>query len=178
MFYSLTTAAAAAGINRTTVFRAIKTGRISAQRDSNGQWQLDPSEFHRVFPPLPAAATSSQQAAHHGEQHGAMTDSLVATLNKVIDDLRRGQDDLRADRDRWQSQSDHWREAYESTQRLIPALLQQHAPPETTEAIAATTPAPSSGQRAEATPVARPVQNRKQRMLKFWFGTQYRRRAG
>jgi hypothetical protein len=74
---------------RSTVFRAIKAGRISAQRDDNGQWQIDPAEFHRVFSP-PTPATSSQPTM----QHGAMTDALVTTLNKVIDDLR-------ADRDHW-----------------------------------------------------------------------------
>ena len=126
--YTLATAAAAAGINRSTVFRAIKAGRISAQRDDNGQWQIDPAEFHRVFPTLPAAATTRPQTV----QQGATTDALVATLNKVIDDLR-------ADRDLWQSQSDHWREAYENTQRLIPLLTQQRA---TTESTQATAPAP------------------------------------
>jgi hypothetical protein len=126
--YTLATAAAAAGINRSTVFRAIKAGRISAQRDDNGQWQIDPAEFHRVFSPLPTPATSSQPTM----QHGAMTDALVTTLNKVIDDLR-------ADRDHWQSQSDHWRAAYENTQRLIPSLMQQRA---ITESTPATTPAP------------------------------------
>jgi hypothetical protein len=129
LIYTLATAAAAAGINRSTVFRAIKSGRISAQRDDNNQWHIDPAEFHRVFPPRPEAATSSQQTV----QQGAMTtDALVATLNKVIDDLR-------ADRDLWQSQSDHWREAYENTQRLIPLLTQQRA---TTESTQATAPAP------------------------------------
>jgi hypothetical protein len=55
------TAAAAAGINRSTVLRAIKAGRISAQRDSNNGWQIDPAEFHRVFPPLPVATDASAQ---------------------------------------------------------------------------------------------------------------------
>ena len=58
--YNLMSAAAAAGINRSTVLRAIKAGRISAQRDSNNNWEIDPAEFHRVFPPLPSPATAAR----------------------------------------------------------------------------------------------------------------------
>ena len=43
------------------MLRAIKVGRISAQRDSNNNWEIDPAEFHRVFPPLPSAAAVSPQ---------------------------------------------------------------------------------------------------------------------
>ena len=59
--YNLMTAASAAGINRSTVLRAIKAGRISAQRDSNNGWQIDPAEFQRVLPPLPLPAGASAQ---------------------------------------------------------------------------------------------------------------------
>ena len=50
--YNLATAAAAAGINKSTVLRHIKAGKVSATRDENGGWQIDPAEFHRTFPPL------------------------------------------------------------------------------------------------------------------------------
>jgi hypothetical protein len=59
--YNLVSAAAAAGVNRSTVLRAIKAGRISAQRDATGGWQIDPAEFHRVFPPLPLPAPTNPQ---------------------------------------------------------------------------------------------------------------------
>src|SRR5262245_26323234 len=45
--YNLMSAAAAAGVNRSTVLRAIKAGRVSAQRDATGGWEIDPAEFHR-----------------------------------------------------------------------------------------------------------------------------------
>jgi hypothetical protein len=109
MPYSLATAAAAAGINKSTVFRAIKGGRISAQRDETGQWQIDPAEFHRVFPPLPAPATATQQAA----QHDAITNMLISELQSVISDLRRDRD--------------HWRTAFEGAQRLLSSPTQQDA---------------------------------------------------
>jgi hypothetical protein len=51
MAYSLVTAAAATGVNRTTVLRAIKAGKITAERDAQGAWSIEPCELHRVFPP-------------------------------------------------------------------------------------------------------------------------------
>jgi hypothetical protein len=107
--YNLATAAAATGINRSTVLRAIKAGRLSAQRDETGGWQIDPAELHRVFPPLPAPATAATAAM----QRDATTDLLVAELRSVIADLR-------ADRD-------HWRTAFQETQRRLPAPMQPGA---------------------------------------------------
>jgi hypothetical protein len=42
--YNLVSAAAAAGVNRSTVLRAIKGGRIGAQRDATGGWLIEPKE--------------------------------------------------------------------------------------------------------------------------------------
>jgi predicted site-specific integrase-resolvase len=80
--YNLMSAAAAAGVNRSTVLRAIKAGRISAQRDSNNNWEIDPAEFHRVFPPLPSIAAASPQ---HDQQQ---IDGQVALLRNFVEQLR------------------------------------------------------------------------------------------
>jgi hypothetical protein len=119
MAYSLVTAAAAIGVNRTTVLRAIKGGKISAQRDAQGAWQIEPCELHRVFPPLPVAepAQSSGQA---GEI--ALLRTLVEELRTTVTDLRRREEDLKLDRD-------HWREALSAAQRLLPKAEPEAAPP-------------------------------------------------
>jgi hypothetical protein len=39
MAYTLITAAAATGVNRTIILRAIKAGKISAERDAQGAWK-------------------------------------------------------------------------------------------------------------------------------------------
>ena len=118
-------AAAAAGVNRSTVLRAVKAGRISAQRDSNNNWEIDPAEFHRVFPPLPSPATASPQ------QDRQQTDGQVALLRNLVEQLRndmvtrdedhrKREEDLRQDRD-------HWREAFQAAQRQLPAPAQPDA---------------------------------------------------
>jgi hypothetical protein len=53
MAYSLAAAAAATGLNKTTVLRAIKTGKLRGARNENGEWHVAPAELHRVYPPLP-----------------------------------------------------------------------------------------------------------------------------
>lgn len=50
MGYTIGQAAKATGKSKSTIFRAIKNGRISASRDDNGDFDIDPSELHRVFP--------------------------------------------------------------------------------------------------------------------------------
>jgi hypothetical protein len=55
MSYTLGTAAKATGKDRATISRAIKKGRISAAKNDSGEWQIDPSELHRVYPPLKEA---------------------------------------------------------------------------------------------------------------------------
>ena len=52
MSYTLGTAAKATGKSKSTIHRAIKSGKISALRDASGGYQIDPSELHRVFVPV------------------------------------------------------------------------------------------------------------------------------
>ena len=60
MKYSLSEAAKATGKNKTTIQRAIKSGKISASKGNGGSYEIDPSELHRVFPP-----TVAQRDAQH-----------------------------------------------------------------------------------------------------------------
>jgi hypothetical protein len=68
--YSLVTGAAATGVNRSTILRAIKAGRLSAERDGSGAWVIQPVELHRLFlhlPQLPAVVEPVQNAGHGTE---------------------------------------------------------------------------------------------------------------
>jgi excisionase family DNA binding protein len=53
MTYSLKQAAEATGKSKPTILRAIQSGKISATRDQLTQaWIIEPSEVHRVYPPV------------------------------------------------------------------------------------------------------------------------------
>jgi len=51
MTYTLQQAAEATGKSKSTIQRAIKKGTISAGEDVHGNYQIDPAELHRVYPP-------------------------------------------------------------------------------------------------------------------------------
>jgi hypothetical protein len=88
MAMTLAEAASACGVNRSTILRAIKSGRISGQRDESG-WSVEPVELHRVFPPAPA------EAAPKAVPQDAQTDALVVMLREQLAEMR-------AQRDAWQ----------------------------------------------------------------------------
>jgi hypothetical protein len=91
MPYNLAEAAQATGLNRSTILRAIKNGRISGQRDDAGAWSVEPVELHRVFPLAEAKPKATPQHA----QADAQTDALVAELRAQLAEMR-------AQRDAWQ----------------------------------------------------------------------------
>lgn len=95
MSISLAEAAQATGVNRTTVLRAINSGKISGQRDANGAWTVEPVELFRVFAPAQAAPKAVQQPT----QADAQADALVAELRAQLADLRQ-------DRDHWRTMAE------------------------------------------------------------------------
>lgn len=100
--YSLARAAAQAGRSRSTVLRAIQTGRLSAERDATtGEWSIDASELARVYPPAAdrhadghadlAADGRGDSAALVAAKDAliAAKDALIAEQSATITDLRR-----------------------------------------------------------------------------------------
>ncbi len=60
MKFSLGQAARETGLDKSTLSRAIKSGRLSAQRkNGNSGYEIDSAELFRVFPPVPNAQASS-----------------------------------------------------------------------------------------------------------------------
>jgi hypothetical protein len=114
--HTLTTAAKAIGLNRSTVLRAIKSGKISAAKDEHGEWQIDPAELHRVYPPVaeaPERTGAQQRHATSGEaEAAARVEAQIALLNALTALMKDQLDDVRKDRDAWRSQA-------EGNQRLL-----------------------------------------------------------
>src|SRR5262245_29718208 len=94
MSYTLSEAAAACGVDKSTVRRAVKAGRISGTRNDFGIWHVEPAELHRIFP----AVTRTEAKPEAAPRDAAATDALVIELRAVIADLRR-------DRDEWRDQA-------------------------------------------------------------------------
>ncbi|HMB83736.1 MAG TPA: hypothetical protein VKI40_06755 [Terriglobales bacterium] len=66
--YTIATAAAAVGRNKNAILRAIKAGKISVAKEENGEWQIDPAELHRIYPPLRSASMRGNDMQQHLQQ--------------------------------------------------------------------------------------------------------------
>src|SRR5215472_15230172 len=121
---TLGTASQATGCAKSTILRAIKSGRISATRAETGEWSIDPAELFRVFPALaiPGATPQSAQTERDATpaERDATTDALVAELRVTIAQLRR-------DCDYWRSSLDQERTAHSETRAAHAATQAAHA---------------------------------------------------
>ena len=106
MAMGLSEAASATGVNRSTIYRAWKAGRLSATRTDAGQIEVDPAELFRVFPPI-AAQEGATDAAPHGAKADAIDDNAlrVSALEVEVKLLREMLDAMRDDRDAWRAQA-------------------------------------------------------------------------
>jgi hypothetical protein len=102
----LSEAAAATGLNRSTIYRAWKSGKLTANRTDSGQIEVDPAELFRVFPPV-ATQEAEHSAAHYGAQPRAMDDNAlrVSALEVEVKLLREMLEATRNDRAAWRDQA-------------------------------------------------------------------------
>ena len=116
--------------SKTTLTRAIKSGRLSAERRDDGSYRIDPAELSRVFEisvetPVTGSATGSvvHRATPPRDPNEtpvtpetvarlAALDAEVAGLRELLRRADRQADDLRAERDQW-------RETAQGAQRLL-----------------------------------------------------------
>ena len=86
--------------SKAAISRAIASGRISAARDANGRYAIDPSELHRVYPvTVDATGATQRSATPNGPDATPLTEAVVLLLAEkdariadqveVIADLRR-----------------------------------------------------------------------------------------
>lgn len=113
MSYTLTEAAKAAGRTRQAIQCAIKKGTISAKKDAFGQWEIDPAELHRVYPPIKAkpaneAGDFTSLAAEKEAEIKALRARLDA-LEELKREIQARNEDLKQERDDWKQQAEEWR---------------------------------------------------------------------
>ena len=109
MPYTLGQAAKATGKSKSTLQTAIKKGRISASRDDLGQYQIDPSELHRVYPMhRPTEPQNEQDTTPRTVEYLAEIKRLEGRLQAVSElkeRIERECEDLREDRNYWRLQA-------------------------------------------------------------------------
>lgn len=96
MSYTLGEAAKATGKSKAAISRAIKMHRISAVRQDDGSFSIDPAELHRVYPPVQVEQEDQQlplntdTTAEIRELRAKLEAAAerIADKDAVIDDLR------------------------------------------------------------------------------------------
>lgn len=91
MKHTLSTAAKATGLSRSTISKAIKSGKISASKNESGQYAIDPSELHRVYPPVEIQQQDRQQETGGNTQ---IQQKEIEGLRKEVALLENQRDDL------------------------------------------------------------------------------------
>lgn len=105
MKLSMLQAATQTGVSKSTIYRAVKSGKLSASRDESGEYQLDPAELYRVFEPAPEPqhAEAANESAAANEAMVKWMQELVTQRDAQIADMVARHD---AERDYWRSQLD------------------------------------------------------------------------
>jgi hypothetical protein len=115
MAYTLGEATKATGVSKTSLHRAIKSGRISATKNAAGVWEIDPAELHRVYPAAAPRNRPDSSALELVDQAGTVSETAVLRRELSLKDGERLRErtqleatiaDLREDRDRWRAQAE------------------------------------------------------------------------
>ncbi len=102
---SLREAALQTGVSKSTIFRAIKTGRMSAARTDEGGFAIDPAELFRVYSPV-AAERSAQREMGHDATAAATAEaaSRLAAMEAELAGVKELLGEVRQSRDQWRDQ--------------------------------------------------------------------------
>lgn len=116
---TLSQAAKASGKSKSTLSRAIKTGRLSANRLEDGNFSIDPAELFRAYPATPSNPYDEHQKEHHATPVAAELQNRISMLELLLEKEREAvtrereiaarereiATDLQEDRDRWRQQA-------------------------------------------------------------------------
>lgn len=98
---SLSQAAKLTGKSKSTINRAIKTGKLSATRHDDGSYSIDPAELSRVFNLEPGKGAERRNAEPDGTHLLERIEALEAMLSREREIVA----DMKEDRDRWRQQA-------------------------------------------------------------------------
>ncbi len=118
MYHTLGEAAKATGKQKSTILDSIRKGRISAQKNDFGQWQIDPAELHRLYPPVSQNVQSETDIVQNERDKTIATpykiellQEKIRFLERELNRFERTEADLKEDRDDLRRRLDHSEQA-------------------------------------------------------------------
>jgi hypothetical protein len=131
MTYTLGTASKATGVSRSTVLRAIKSGKISATPDVHGVYQIEPAELFRVYPSVADKAEQKEALLLHTTAQSNIETAVLRSENKLLRGQLEEKDETLKDLRNRLDQAD--KERRETLEKLVPLLTDQRLKPEPKE---------------------------------------------
>ena len=110
----LSEAAEQVGVSKSTLFRAIRAGRVSATRTEDGLFQVDAAELFRAYPlkgQTSTAAVAPERIEERTMAHHAMANQFVemrirnAELEAQLEAMREMLSEARRHGDAWREQA-------------------------------------------------------------------------
>ena len=115
MKHTAGTAAKAVGKTKSTITKAIASGKLSAVKNDSGAWEIDVAELHRVYPPSP---TKTVEIERKDIPIGNTENSKeIEALERLLKAAETQLEDVKADRDEWRKQANQLLLTNTSTQR-------------------------------------------------------------
>ena len=93
-------------------WKRFKSGKITATKQSDGTFAIDPSELFRIYKPL-QETDQREKLATHESPHATLKNELqirvlqteLAAARDRIEDMKQQVTDLKEDRDHWRQQA-------------------------------------------------------------------------
>jgi len=98
MKYTIGQAAIATGKAKSTIHAAIKNGIISASKNELKQFEIDPAELHRVYPPIKVESNTERGRTAENDVLYAQIKALETQIqlkDEIIDGLKSERDTLK-----------------------------------------------------------------------------------
>jgi hypothetical protein len=108
VFFTLGQAAKETGRSKSTIFKALESGRMSYVEKTSAGYKIDPCELFRVFPLGGPVNTKSERYETIGNGNKEQSRTVENTIEN--DYLRRENELLREQLERERMQADYWRQ--------------------------------------------------------------------
>jgi len=106
MKLTLGQAARQAGISKSYLSRLVKSGKISAERQENGEFRIDPSELDRLADIRPHGHDAGNSTSERLETPRELVlQREVELLREMLHDKEQTLQDVRRERDAWRQQA-------------------------------------------------------------------------
>ena len=110
--FTLGDAARATGLSKTTISKALKSGKLSYRSKTSAGYEIDPAELMRVYP-LTAPQPATVDDPHPQEERVTVTPepgdealrAEVKMLREMVEMMKADRAELKEDRDEWRTQA-------------------------------------------------------------------------